>query len=314
MKILIGILILSNYWQPFADFKLGSFAAPPPQNSEQIINSSSNPIERRIAFRQLLKNSDGETVAKKYLTDTDPLIRRAALYFLIDRLGDKSIDFMIKATTDDDSSVRMLALSGLIPYSSMTKVQCVFQHIEQNDPDQTLRQKAAAINWPFNRENRLLRNDPSWDYEIVTLESIQLIDEDWKFKTDPNANGHHKKYFDPALNDSSWDPIKIGHWETQGWTDYDGIAWYRIPFKMSDKIDSNAVEFLFEGIDESAWVWLNGIYLGKHDIGAAGWNTPFRLDATTEIKWGEENILVVRVLDTEKAGGIWKPIKMEILK
>lgn len=314
MKILIGILILSSCWQTAEGFKLKSFTNSSPQNIEQVLTLSSNPIERRKAFRKLLRSSEGKTVAENYLDDKDPLIRKAALYFLIDYLGIESIDYMINATKDDDSSVRMLALSGLTPYSSMAKVQSVFQYIEQNDPDQTLRQQVAAINWSFNRENTLLRDDPSWDYEIVTLKSTTLVDEDWKFITDPNANGHHQKYFDTVFDDSSWGSIKIGHWETQGWPDYDGIAWYRIPFKMSDKIDSNAVEFLFEGVDESAWVWLNGIYLGKHDIGPAGWNSPFRLDATAEINWGEKNILVVRVLDTEKAGGIWKPIKMEILK
>ena len=314
MKLLIGILIVSTYWQSFASLKLEDIGDPPPQNSEQTIASCDNPIDRRIAFRKLLKASDGETVAKKYLNDIDPLIRKAALYFLIDHLGDQSIDLMISAIADDDSSVRMLALSGLTPYYANENVQSVIQNIEQNDPDQALRKHAARINWPFNRENRLLKDDPSWDHELVKLKSIELPQENWKFITDPNANGHHQKYFDPAFDDSSWKFIKMGHWETQGWPDYDGIAWYRMPFKMLDKMDSNAVEFLFEAVDESAWVWLNGIYLGKHDIGAAGWNTPFRLDATAEIKWGEENILVVRVLDTTMAGGIWKPINMEIFK
>lgn len=314
MKKNIGLLILIFYWQSFADFKSKRIAQFTPQRIEQILNSDSNPIERRTAFRQLLKSSTAENAAKKHFKDTDPLIRRIALRFLVEHLGIKSMDYLISATADQDSSVRMLALSGLEPYFTHQNVKSVIEKIEKSDPDPALRRQAAALNWPYNRDNRLLRDDPSWDHEIVTIKSIKLPEEGWKFITDPHNNGHHKKHFDPAFNDSAWKPIKIGHWETQGWPNYDGIAWYRIYFKVPEIIDSNAVELLFEGVDESAWVWLNGIYLGKHDIGPVGWNIPFKLDATKEIKWGSENVLVVRVLDTALAGGIWKAIIMEILK
>lgn len=313
-KFFVGLLILSHFWQSFADSKPKCISELTPQRIEQIMVSDNNPIERRNAFRQMLKGPKAETTAKKYLTDTDPLIRKASLYFLIKHLGIKSVDYMIVATTDQDSSVRMFALSGLTPYSAKPNVQVAIDRIEQKDPDPTLRRQAATLNWPFNRENRLLRDDPSWDYEITTLKSIKIPEKDWKFTTDPNACGHRQNFFDPTFNDSSWKSIKAGHWETQGWPNYDGIAWYRIRFQVSEKIDCNAVELLFEGVDESAWVWLNGIYLGKHDIGTIGWDVPFRLDATKEIKWGVENVLVVRVLDTTMGGGIWKPIIMEILK
>ena len=83
---------------------------------------------------------------------------------------------------------------------------------------------------------------------------------------------------------------------------------------MPEKVECNAVELAFTAVDESAWVWLNGVYLGSHDIGPSGWNTPFALDCRKEIRWGEENILVVRVLDTAVDGGIFKPVHVEILK
>ena len=55
-------------------------------------------------------------------------------------------------------------------------------------------------------------------------------------------------------------------------------------------------------------------YIGQHVVGPAGWNRPFYLDITQEVKWGEENQLTVRVEDTVKAGGIWKPVSIEFLK
>ena len=75
-----------------------------------------------------------------------------------------------------------------------------------------------------------------------------------------------------------------------------------------------AVELAFGAVDESAWVWLNGIYIGQHDIGPSGWNRAFWLDVTKEIRWGEKNLLVIRVEDTVNGGGVWKPVSVEILK
>ena len=69
-----------------------------------------------------------------------------------------------------------------------------------------------------------------------------------------------------------------------------------------------------DGADYFADVWLNGKYIGKHDIGPDGWKVPFWLDVTREIRFGGENLLAVRVKDTEKAGGIWKPVTVDILK
>ena len=74
------------------------------------------------------------------------------------------------------------------------------------------------------------------------------------------------------------------------------------------------MEIHFGAVDEAAWVWLNGKYIGQHDVGLAGWNKPFNLDITQEIQWGAENQLTVRVEDTAHAGGIWKPVSIEILK
>ena len=74
------------------------------------------------------------------------------------------------------------------------------------------------------------------------------------------------------------------------------------------------MEIHFGAVDESAWVWLNGKYAGQHDVGPAGWDRPFDLDITNEVKWGGENQLTVRVEDTKAVGGIWKPVKINIVK
>ena len=160
----------------------------------------------------------------------------------------------------------------------------------------------------------LLRNDPSWDYEVKTIRSIPLDQCVWRFTTDPLQNGHQKGFYKANFDDSKWKKIKMGVWENQGYPGYDGVAWYRIRFTMPPKPDCNAVEISFSGVDESAWVWLNGIYLGAHDKGPEGWQEPFALDCRKEIRWGKENILTVRVYDAAFAGGIYKPVRVDIVK
>ena len=160
----------------------------------------------------------------------------------------------------------------------------------------------------------LLRDNPTHDHEVVTIKSIPLAETGWKFRPDPMENGHHKGWFKPEFNDAKWKKLKIGFWEKQGYEGYDGIAWYRFRFTMPEKMDCNAVEIHFGAVDESAWVWLNGKYVGQHDIGPAGWDRPFDLDITNEVKWGGENQLTVRVEDTMAAGGIWKPVTINIVR
>jgi len=92
------------------------------------------------------------------------------------------------------------------------------------------------------------------------------------------------------------------------------FAQMRDPDRMPEKIDSNAVEIAFGAVDEAAWVWLNGEYLGCHDLGLEGWNQPFEVDCRKEVRWGAENVLAVRVLDSGAAGGIWKPVRIDVLK
>ena len=62
----------------------------------------------------------------------------------------------------------------------------------------------------------------------------------------------------------------------------------------------------FGAVDEDAYVWLNGDYLGRH----FGWDVPFHLEITGKARLGAENTLVVLAYDTIYQGGIWKPVKI----
>jgi beta-galactosidase/beta-glucuronidase len=177
-----------------------------------------------------------------------------------------------------------------------------------------VREVAAKALWPFFRETVSVRDRKDWDHDIKVVQTIPLPVEGWRFKTDPKEDGHLQKWFAPTQDDSAWLPIEIGKaWEEQGQV-YDGVAWYRGSFDLPAKPSCLAVELAFGGVDEIAWVWLNGEYVGQHDLGAAGWDKPFALDVTAALKWGAENQITVRVYDSAYAGGIWKPVDLQVLQ
>ena len=271
------------------------------------------------ARRQAFSRECGEDADKaaKYLKDKDPEIRRYALYLYAKKYGPKAVNQLKAAVADPDTQVRMTAVSALYHLAQKdASLNALMMKIAADDPELAIRELAGKASWPFKRDILLIRNNPGWDHEVITLKRWKIDDSKWKFITDPGAKGHTDKfnYFAKKLNDKKWSPIKYGYWEDQGFEDYDGIGWYRIRFTMPPKMDHNAFELHFDGVDESAWIWLNGIYLGGHDIGVAGHNKHFAVDGTKEVKFGAENILVVRVKDTGAAGGIWRAIHAEILK
>lgn len=81
-----------------------------------------------------------------------------------------------------------------------------------------------------------------------------------------------------------------GLWETQGWLELDGIAWYRRRFTIDDA--SGFWSLGFGAVMDVSEVFLNGQLLGGHDNPF----TPFVLDPTPALRVGN-NELAVRVYD-----------------
>jgi beta-galactosidase/beta-glucuronidase len=140
-----------------------------------------------------------------------------------------------------------------------------------------------------------------------------LPKEGWKFKLDPSRTGHLDGWFGGDFDDAGWDDIAIEQAWQEADYDYIGVTWYRRTITLPAKPDLFAAEMVFEGVDESAWLWVNGEYAGQHDIGMAGWDKLFRIDVTPLLNWGSENQITVRAMNTRYAGGIWKPVYIEAL-
>lgn len=135
-----------------------------------------------------------------------------------------------------------------------------------------------------------------------SIVSINLPKE-WKFQT-----GDNPEYSKSDFNDQSWKTIQIGNpWETQGYADYDGIAWYRsrvvIPSKLKkDNSLLKSVRISLGKIDDSDLTFLNGEKIGE----TSGVNEdrayviPFDV-----INWDKENVIAIRVNDRGGRGGMY---------
>lgn len=179
-------------------------------------------------------------------------------------------------------------------------------------------EELRSVRWSFeyfkDRDNFPFKIDVKRP-EGTPIQTIDLPTEGWRFTTDPERTGHQRKYFDNAFDDAKWALQKAAAWEGQGFKDYDGVGWYRIRFKMPAKTACKAVELQVGAADEQAWVWLNGKYVGQNlGVPEEIWDKPFALDVTNAVQWGAENILTVRVSDIGYAGGLWKPLKIVLLK
>ncbi|MBN4061151.1 DUF4838 domain-containing protein [bacterium AH-315-I18] len=141
----------------------------------------------------------------------------------------------------------------------------------------------------------------------------------WSFKTDSQDVGTKNNWHAVDFDDSQWEKITVPEaWEsTIG--PYDGYAWYRTKIKIPAQFQGKSMVLNFEGVDEQAWVYFNGTYLGERTTASTKkrindiWNQPFKLRVSSDrLVYGKENLLVVRVHDSKYAGGIYLPVRLNI--
>ncbi len=248
------------------------------------------------------------------LDNSDTVVRRAAILALFAQDEQGAVPQLQKALADEDEVVRMTAVDLLATVQPQTEAVAEALRNAANDPSMRVRDAASRALWPFHRDAVLLKNRPDWDHEIEVLQAIELPLAGWRLQNDDLHEGHTKGWYEAEFDDSAWESIEIGRFWDEQTGKHDGIAWYRGRFDMPPKMDCNAVEIQFQAVDEVAWVWLNGEYVGQHDIGPNGWDIPFRLSITDAVRWGETNQITVRVHNSAAAGGIWKPVTVEVLK
>lgn len=160
------------------------------------------------------------------------------------------------------------------------------------------------------------------DFELKDeREDISAFPEKWMFRVDPDEVGQSQEWFARDLEESGWQPIAVpAWWEKQG-VEHDGIAWYRVWFSVPAKAANRRAQLDFQGVDEEAWVYVNGQKVGERTEKSTGksyaqfWDHPFQIELAPGLLIpGQDNLLVVRCKDNERAGGIFEPVKLRLLK
>jgi hypothetical protein len=297
--------------------------------ASRIDQRSPNPAVRRGELLQLVEKGPVavERIAAS-LDDRDPLVRRCAVLCL-SRLGQAAEPALHTALSNTDILVRRNAALSLAGADAKATTSLV-RALKDNEP--LVRQMAVyslASLRPRNADIfdllQAATADPSslvqevathaTDHYLDTVATVALPLDGWKFRLDSEQNGEDQRWFTDDFDDSEWDDIGIGKaWGEFGYDSYIGVAWYRRTISVPENPGATSVELRFEGVDESAWVWINGQYAGEHDIGPVGWNQPFQIDVSNLIRWGEDNQITVRAMNTGMAGGIWLPIILRASK
>ena len=152
--------------------------------------------------------------------------------------------------------------------------------------------------------------DLSGKYEVIYDLPVE-----WTFRTDPDEVGEGEGWSRPGAAADGFKPIQIREfWEPQGYSPYDGAAWYRLAWTPPALPACKRVVLAFGGVADEATVWLDGEPTYRSRFGENIRHKPFMVDVTGRIRPGRPINLAVRVWNTGWCGGIWKSVKLVAAK
>jgi len=165
------------------------------------------------------------------------------------------------------------------------------------------REGRAAVGEPPGRE---------WSTATRARVRAELVAEgvdlrDWEIALDPQDRGLAEGWITGG-GKAAWRPIQAGrHWESQGIDAYDGVAFYRTAFAVPEHWRGHPVHAVFDGVDDSYRLFLNGqevARFGDPATGATVWLERTVADLGAVLHYGATNDLALRIVDHGGAGGI----------
>lgn len=146
--------------------------------------------------------------------------------------------------------------------------------------------------------------------QATSLEQRKIFfNNEWKFFPGDPADGAINDF-----DDHAWRQIDLPHdWSIEGKIAVDnptggaggfvpaGIGWYRKTFFAPKEWVGKKVIVEFEGVYMNADIWLNGKKIENHPYGYTG----FLVDLTNYIKPGSNNVLAVRVDNSQQENSRW---------
>ena len=173
-----------------------------------------------------------------------------------------------------------------------------------------LRVGPSALAPRGGRPKRFARVNPIFP---SVLRPRLVLDGEWQFRMDPEDKGQEEGWAKGKVDFP--DAIRVpGAWEAQGFGgetialryqgtpvclrgSYRGAAWYRKSVAIPADWKGKRVWLKLGGVQPSALVWCNGVYLGFHDR----YFEPFKFDVTDLAKPGETCTVVARIDNREQA-------------
>jgi len=150
----------------------------------------------------------------------------------------------------------------------------------------------------------------------------------WLFRIDPDGVGEQEGWQRPDWREDGWRTLEApGCWEAQGvtdvrpgqqpkpkdgmpWTDYDGVAWYRLHFVAPKAWAGQDLVLSLGSVDDQDRTFLNGELVGATGPGLARSVIVQRIYdvPSASVRFGDENVLAIRVLDGGGPGGLMGPL------
>ncbi|UMB53046.1 DUF4982 domain-containing protein [Lutibacter sp. A64] len=144
-------------------------------------------------------------------------------------------------------------------------------------------------------------------FSQVSFGDAQKINDNWNFILEDIPEAKNASY-----NSISWQTVDVPHdWSVReqlsptlsSCTGFlpGGIGWYRKTINIPESKQGEKVFLYFEGVYNRSEVFINGNSLGKRPNGYIS----FAYDATSFVKYGEENTIAVRVDHSKSADSRW---------
>ena len=178
-------------------------------------------------------------------------------------------------------------------------------------------------------------------FDAVRTEPLSNLLEDpfdpWYFRKDPADVGVDEEWYSAdrtetakglrhqegeaggyAIDTTHWTPVavpaRLGETPVGA---YLGYGWYATLLSIPADWRGETVGLRFQGVDEQAWVYLNGEYVGEHTTTSENltvgelWERPFTIKVDPSlVRPGQPNLLVVRTHASTGAAGIWGPVQV----
>ncbi|MBC8180522.1 family 16 glycosylhydrolase [candidate division KSB1 bacterium] len=142
------------------------------------------------------------------------------------------------------------------------------------------------------------------------LESSETIDlsENWRFSPDENNIGQPEKWYSISFDDSHWATLDAGkRWENQGYPNLDSFGWYRKIVDIPADWEGKEIWLKFGGVNDAYELFINGesvSFFGEANISFA--SKPSFTEISKNLKYGESNLITVKVIDWGNSGGLWR--------